>query len=152
MKFLVNRQDLGNRIMGYIVYDSISKEFNGYTEKQIASMLKGEIPVMGFVLSEDDTLQLDGEGFKTKNYMVRTGINGIKPMSENDALSTMFYVVVGTAVENGKSVYEVVNSKYARYTINESKLKSLLEFGAVQGGAYLDEKGKLSICPTSQTA
>lgn len=144
MRYLINREDLGSRTTGYIVYCDKTKKFYGMTEKQIVSLLKTGEAVRGFVLANDETLQLDEQGFKTSNYMVRTGINSLRPLNENNTLSNIFYVVVGTETKNGKTLYEVVNSRYGRSTISEDKLKSFLEFGAIQGGACLD-KGMIQV-------
>ena len=90
---------------------------------------------------------MDNEGFKTKNYMVRSGINSLAPAVETDMPANMMYVVVGMKkVQGGESVYEVISSRYARVEMPESKIKMLLEFGCIQGGVYFDSKGKLMIC------
>ena len=144
-KYLLNRVDLGKRTVGYEVYISETKEIMGYTEKQIKDMLRSQERVYGFTLDADDSLQLDKEGFHTCNIMVKTGINGLRPLVLSSSAVYMIYVLVG--VHKGKeTVYEVVNSRFARTNISESRLKALLEFGGICGGAYLDGKGKIAIC------
>lgn len=145
MKFLINREDLGNRTTGYVVYNDCTKEFVGITEKQIVSILNTGEQVQGFILEEGGKLTLDKEGFHTTNYMVRTGVNTLRPAYELEAMSNLFYVVVGSANGKNGTMYEVVNSRYARVTITQAKLMGLLEFGAVQGGAYLDN-GTVQVC------
>lgn len=147
MKYMVVREDLGRRVTGYIFYDRDSKGFVGMTEKAIkAALTKGE-KLYGLTLDSENNIAMDTEGFKTKNYMVRSGINGLEPAVESDCMANIMYVVVGMKREQGKeNVYEVVNSRYARLEMPESKIKMLLEFGCIQGGVYLDSKGKLVVC------
>ncbi len=147
MKYMVNREDLGKRTVGFMLYDADSKGFTGMTEKAIkASLSKGE-KLYGLTLDAEGNIILDTEGFKTKNYMVRSGINSLSPAFETDCPANIMYVVVGMRkVQGGENVYEVVNSRYARLDMPEGKVKMLLEFGAVQGGVYLDNKGKLVTC------
>ncbi len=146
MKYMVNREDLGKRTVGFMFYDSDSKSFTGMTEKQIKTSLgKGE-KLYGLVLDAENNIIMDSEGFKTNNYMIRSGINTLVPAVETDCPANMMYVVVGMKkVQGGENVYEVVNSRYARLEMTETKVKMLLEFGCVQGGVYLS-KGKLVPC------
>lgn len=146
MKYLVNREDLGKRTTGYVFYDADTKGFVGMTEKQIkASLSKGE-KLYGLTLDSEGNITMDTENFKTSNYMVRSGINNLVPAVETDMPANMMYVVVGKKVqEGGEAVYEVVNSRYARLEMMESKVKMLLEFGCIQGGVYLEGK-KLKVC------
>lgn len=146
MKYLVNREDLGRRVIGYTFYDADSKGITGLTEKQIKDTLKKGERLYGLVLDSDNNIVMDTEGFKTKNYMVRSGINSLEPVVKTDMPANMMYVVVGMRkVQGGENVYEVVNSRYARLEMLESKVKMLLEFGCIQGGVYLDGK-KLVTC------
>lgn len=145
MKYLVNRVDLGKRTMGYEIYVSETKEFIGMTEKQIKDGIGVGIAVNGFILNADGDLVLDNESFKTSNIMVKTGIGNLKPLHKTDCVASAFYVVVGVKKAE-MAVYEVISSRHGRVEITEAKLKALLELGAIQGGAYLDNKGKIAIC------
>lgn len=144
-KYLINRVDLGKRVTGYKVYASETKEIIGLTEKQIKDMLGKGDRVYGFILDAECGLQLDKEGFHTSNIMVESGISTLRPAELTDSAANVLYVVV--AVNKGKddTTYEVVNSRYGRTTITESKLKALCEIGCVSGGVYTDRKGKLVI-------
>lgn len=147
MRYMVNREDLGKRVTGYVFYDADSKGFTGLTEKQIKDTLNKGERLYGLALDTDGNIIMDTENFKTKNYMVRSGINSLAPAVETDMPANMMYVVVGMKkVQGGESVYEVISSRYARVEMPESKVKMLLEFGCIQGGVYFDGKGKLAIC------
>lgn len=147
MRYMINREDLGKRVTGYMFYDADSKGFTGLTEKQIKDTLgKGE-QLYGLALDTEGNIIMDAENFKTKNYMVRSGINSLAPAVDSDMPANMMYVVVGMKkVQGGENVYEVISSRYARLDMQESKVKMLLEFGCIQGGVYLDGKGKLVTC------
>ena len=146
MKYMVGREDLGKRTTGYVFYDADSKGFMGMTEKAIKDTLgKGE-KLYGLTLDSENNIVMDTEGFKTKNYMVRSGINSLAPAVEGDCMANIMYVVVGMRkVQGGENVYEVISSRYARLEMPESKVKMLVEFGCIQGGVYM-EKGKLVTC------
>ena len=142
-KYLVNREDLGKRVTGYIVYNSGSKEFIGMTEKQVKDSVSSGEGIKGFVLDEGGNLALDNEGWKISNYMVRSGIGSLRPVNEFDGgIVNLMFVVVGFDKAKG---YEVVNSRYARVWVSEERVKLLLEMGAIQGGAYMNGK-KLALC------
>lgn len=146
-KYLVNREDLGKRVIGYMVYNSCSKDFIGMTEKQVKDSIKNGVPVYGVILAEDGALQLDKEGFHTMNYMVKTGINTLTPAFDYNGMTNIFYIVVDSYKDDkNQTMYEVVNSRYGRTKVTEQKLKVLLEIGAIQGGVYLDKKNKLVLC------
>lgn len=145
MKYLVNREDLGKRVTGYIFYDGDSKGFIGLTEKQIKDTLgKGE-RLYGLVLNADGEISMDKDGWHTNNYMVRSGINSLTPAVEADCAANIFYVVVGARKEQNEIIYEAVNSRYARVELPEGKVKMLCEFGCIQGGVYMDGD-KLKAC------
>lgn len=149
MRYMVTREDLGKRTTGFMFYDADSKGFVGMTERAIRDALSKGERLFGLDLN-DGNIVMDTEGFKTKNYMVRSGINKLAPAVESDNMANIFYVVVGVRKEQGENVYEVVNSRYARLEMNESKIKMLIEFGALQGGVYV-ENGQVKVCDGVQT-
>jgi len=144
---MVNREDLGNRVVGQICYNSDTKEFIGLTNKQVKDVLGKGDKIYGFILDSEGEIVLDENGWKISNYMVRSGINTLRPANELDeSIVNVMYVVVGVKrVKGGEDVYEVINSKYARVEMPESKVRLLLELKAIQGGVYMDGK-KLAVC------
>lgn len=60
-KYLVNSETLGNRLTGYMFYESKTKEFIGMTEKAILTALKNGEVLNGFKLNGEE-LELDTEG------------------------------------------------------------------------------------------
>ena len=142
-KALINREDLGKRTTGFIVYNGNSKEFIGLSEKQVKDCIANGEGVKGFILDEAGELALDRDGWKITNYMVRSGINTLRPLNEFDgSIVNVMYTAVGFDKSKG---YEVVNSRYARVWMDETKVKLFLELGAIQGGVYMDSK-KLCLC------
>lgn len=144
--YLINRVDLGKRITGYEVYSSDTKEIIGLTEKQVKSLLTSGNALYGFTLDDNGELQLDRDGFHTKNYMIKTGIGRLKPFKESTSAVNVFYVLVSVQRGTESTTYEVVSSRFSRICITEEKLKALLEFGCLTGGCYLDREGKVVIC------
>lgn len=143
-KYLVNSETLGNRLTGYMFYESKTKEFIGMTEKAILTALKNGEVLNGFKLN-DEELELDTEGFHQTNLLARSGINTYTAVVESDCPVNNFYTVVKVMKENNKTVYEVISSRHGRTDITEEKLKIYLEMGIIQGGAWLDSKGKINI-------
>lgn len=145
MKYLVNREDLGKRVTGYIFYDADTKGFTGLTEKAVRDTLTKGDHLYGLTLGADGEITMDKDGWHTNNYMVRSGINSLSPVVESDCAANIFYVVVGIRRDLDEVMYEVINSRYARLEMTESKVKMLCEFGCVQGGVYLENE-ELKVC------
>lgn len=150
--YLVDAMYLGNRLIGYEVYESKSMGFIGMTEKQIIDKLNRDEKVYGFWLKNDveaakEVLELDEEGFSMKNLQVKSGVNTLTWLkeSENNDINIGLIVVKVINEKNKKPVYETVNARHARVTYEESKLKMLIELGAMVAGVRL-EKNKLTVC------
>ena len=43
MRYMINREDLGKRVTGYMFYDADSKGFTGLTEKRTAVPNQGHL-------------------------------------------------------------------------------------------------------------
>lgn len=141
--YLINRIDIGKRTTGYKIYVSETKEIYGLTEKQMKRLLNRGNKVYGFILDQEGNLQLDREGFHTRNIMIESGINRLRPLVLS-GIASEFYVVV--AVYKNNMTYEVVSSRYGRTCISESRLKDLYEINSISGGVYFGKEGNLMIC------
>ena len=82
-KFVATREDLGNRLVGFTLYESRSKEFIGMTEKAIITAIKNGEVINGFKLVEEK-LELDNEGFHQTNLMAHSGINNYNAVIESE--------------------------------------------------------------------
>ncbi len=145
-RYLVNAESLGKRLIGYQIYHSDTKEIVGYTEKQVLRTLREGKVIHGFILAEDE-YALDGEGFHTTNIMMRTGMNNLKPLFELEYPMNQLYVVIKQIKQKGKNSFEVINSRYGRTVLSEEMIRTYLEMGIISGGVYLDDKGKMVVCP-----
>ena len=146
--YLTNGNFLGQRLIGYEFYDSKSKGFVGMTEKQVISKLKNNEKVYGFVLGTEDekeVLKLDAENFNMSNLQLKTGVNSLSWMNEEDVSDMNMELIVVAVSGDKKKVYETVNARHARVTYSESKLKMLIEIGVPVAGVKL-EKNKLVVC------
>ena len=148
--YLVDAMHLGNRLIGYEVYESKSMGFMGMTEKQILDKLNRNEKVYGFRIKNDveaakEVLELDEEGFNMKNLQVKSGVKTLTWLKENDNNDINIGLIVVKIIneKNKKPVYETVNARHARVTYEESKLKMLIELGAMVAGVKL-EKIRLS--------
>ena len=146
--YLTNGNFLGQRLIGYEVYDSKSKGFVGMTEKQVITKLKNNEKVYGFILGEEDgkeVLKLDVEGFNMGNLQLKTGVNSLSWMNEDSGSDMNMELIVVAASGDKKKVYETVNARHARMEYTEDKLKMMLEIGVPVAGVRL-EKNKLVAC------
>lgn len=147
--YLVDGSYLGQRLIGFEVYDSKTKGFLGLTEKQITDKLKRNERVYGIKLGEEDGREvplLDEEGFHMTNLQIKTGVNGLSWWLDSmDADINIALIVVAVKNEKGKRVFETVNARHARVDYSEEKLKLLLELGIPVAGIKI-EKNKLVVC------
>lgn len=146
--YLVNGNVLGKRLVSYEVYESRTKGFTGYSEKQIMDRLKHGEKIYGFKIAkgaEGDTLELD-ESFHMVNVQLKSGVNTLsflKEMTECDINTEL--IVVAAFTDSGKRVYETVNARHARVAYSEGKLRMMMELGVPVAGVWMS-KGKLTIC------
>lgn len=148
--YLTNANYLGQRLIGYDFYDSNSKGFIGFSEKQVVDKLNHGDRVYGFRLKKDgesgkEMPELDMEGFNMTNLQVRSGVNSLSWLSETDNNDMNIGLIVVSVSGDKKKVYETVNARHARVEYTEEKLKMLLELGAMVAGVRL-EKNKLVPC------
>lgn len=144
--YLTNGNFLGQRLIGYDCYDSKSKGFIGMTEKQLIDKLKKGERVYGFTLGTEDEkekLVLDADGFGMRNLQLKTGVNNLSWMNEDEGSDmNMALVVVAVRGDKNKKVYETVNARHARVEYEEAKLRMMMEIGVPVAGIKL-EKNKL---------
>ena len=146
--YLSNGNFLGQRLIGYDFYDSKSKGFVGLTEKQVMTKLKNNEKVYGFVLGDEDgkeVLKLDAEGFNMGNLQLKTGVNSLSWMNEDNGSDMNMELIVVAVSGDKKKVYETVNARHARVEYSEDKLKMMLELNVPVAGVRL-EKNKLVVC------
>lgn len=146
--YLTNGNFLGQRLIGYDFYDSKSKGFVGMTEKQVITKLKNNEKVYGFVLGTEDEkeiLKLDTEGFNMSNLQLKTGVNSLSWLNEDNGSDMNMELIVVAVSGDKNKVYETVSARHARVSYEESKLRMMLELGVPVAGVKL-EKNKLVVC------
>lgn len=145
--FVINEQRLGKRSEGYQCYNAKDFSIEGYTAKDIKNLINTGNTVYGFILNKEGELELDKNFITSGIIMVKSGINTLKPIDDTiDCNMTVLYTVVRQFKGvGGKNEYEVINSKFARTTISEERLKLLIELNSVNG-ASVNDKGKINIC------
>lgn len=144
--YLTNGNFLGQRLIGYDCYDSKSKGFIGMTEKQVIDKLKKGERVYGFTLGTEDEkekLVLDADSFGMTNLQLKTGVNNLSWMYEDEGSDmNMALVVVAVRGDKNKKFYETVNARHARVEYEETKLRMMVELGVPVAGIKL-EKNKV---------
>lgn len=147
--YLVNGNTLGKRLISFEVYDSKSKGFLGFSEKQLMDKLKKGENVYGLKLVKDgesEKLQLDAEGFNMTNLQLKSGVNTLSFLTEMaDCDINAALIVVATFTENGKRGYETVNARHARVVFSESKLKMMADLGIPVAGVKI-AKNRITVC------
>lgn len=146
--YLTNGNFLGQRLIGYDMYESKSKGFVGMSEKQIINRLKAGERVYGFVLGSEndkDVLLLDADNFNMTNLQIKSGVNTLSWSDEDSGSDMNIGLIVVSVSGDKKKVYETVNARHARVEYSEEKIKMLLELNVPVAGVKL-EKNKLIIC------
>lgn len=146
--YLVDGMYLGNRLIGYEVYSPKGHDFIGMTEKQIISKLKKGERVYGVVLGtegEKEVLELDAEGFNMSNLQIKSGVNTLSWLDEDNGSDMNMELIVVAVSGDKKKVYETVNARHARVEYSEDKLKMMMELGVPVAGVRM-EKNKLVVC------
>lgn len=146
--YLTNGNFLGQRLIGYDMYESKSKGFVGMSEKQIINKLKAGERVYGFVLGSEndkDVLLLDADNFNMTNLQIKSGVNTLSWSDEDNGSDMNIGLIVVSVSGDKKKVFEAVNARHARVEYSEDKLKMMMELGVPVAGVKL-EKNKLIIC------
>ncbi len=146
--YLTNGNFLGQRLIGYDMYESKSKGFVGMSEKQIINKLKAGERVYGFVLGSEndkDVLLLDADNFNMTNLQIKSGVNTLSWSDEDSGSDMNIGLIVVSISGDKKKVFEAVNARHARVEYSEDKLKMMMELGVPVAGVKL-EKNKLIIC------
>lgn len=146
--YLVDGMYLGNRLIGYEVYSPKGRDFVGMSAKQIINKLKVGERVYGFVLGtegEEDVLKLDVEGFNMTNLQIKTGVNNLSWLNEENGSDMNMELIVVAVSGDKKKEYETVNARHARVTYSEEKLRMMIELNVPVAGVKL-EKNKLVVC------
>lgn len=135
-KVAVLRTMLGNREIGFELWNKDKGEVVEMTAKEIkAALLKGD-PIHGLVVGEDEELALD-KNFFMRNLMEHRHVNNYTPMIEDEnCVANVAYIVIGKA----DSGYEIISTKWERKVVTEDMLKMFLSMGLVFGGAKLENE------------
>ena len=147
----INNLRLGTRELGWELYSLPKGEILEFTSKQLRDIIKagrdgkGKDEVYGLKIGENGFDLVFDEEFFTSNMMYKVHIGTLTPMAEMDCLVNLFYIVIGTHVQHGEVMYDVISSRFERTAFNEDKLRTLLEMGVISGGAKLDENGKIVV-------
>lgn len=144
-KTVINRMDLGNRVTGYEMFNSATGEIVGFSPKQVKDNIE---EIRGLKVDETTgEIELDDKFFM-KNLIIKTGINTTTPLFEEECIANVLFTLIGMKKEGNTTSYEIINSRFKREWIPESKLKALIEVGMIQGGCDINAKGKLVIAPS----
>lgn len=139
-KAIINRVDLGKRVVGYELYSYDSEEILGLTVSQIKALVDSGEKVLG-VRFEGKELLLDG--VHTRNIMVKTGIGNFRPLVPDESLAaTIIYTVLAFDAKQG--LYETINSRFGKRWVSEESLRICSGFTCVNGITF--EDGKVKLC------
>ena len=148
---VINNLRLGTRELGWELYSLPKGEILEFTSKQLRDIIKGykegKDEVYGLKIGENGFDLVFDESFFTTNMMYKVHIGSLTPMAETESMINLFYIVIGTHVEHGEVMYDVISSRFERTSFNGEKLRALLEMGVISGGAKLDENGKIVVAP-----
>ena len=151
--YLTNANYLGTRLIGYEAYESKTRGFVGFSEKQAIDRLGHGDRIYGFRIKEDETgkeiLELDEEGFNMTNLQVKSGVNNLGWLKEMDGDMNIGLIVVSVTGDR-KKMYETVNARHARVAYDEGRIRMMMELGIPVAGVRL-EKNKIVACEGVET-
>ena len=137
MRVVIRKELLGAREQGWSVWTG--KDVQELTSKQIKDIIKaGKEKICGLKIGESGELELDGEGFFTRNLMEHRMCNNFKPMFEEDSVANMMYTVIGSHDENGSTVYNCISNRFEQAKLTELEVKTYIKIGIISSGAKLD--------------
>lgn len=137
MRVVIRKELLGAREQGWSVWTG--KDVQELTSKQIKDIIKaGKEKICGLKIGGTGELELDGEGFFTRNLMEHRMCNNFKPMFEEDSVANMMYTVIGSHDENGSTVYDCISNRFEQAKLTELEVKTYIKIGIISSGAKLD--------------
>lgn len=143
MRVAVLREMLGNRELCWTLWNG--KEVMELTARQIKDCIKKGNQICGLMIGKSGELEFDKNGFFTTNIMEHRHCGNYVPMVTNECVANLFYIVIGSHIENGVVVYDCISTKFEQTIITESDLRAYLKIGIVSGGARLNEKEEIEI-------
>ena len=133
-KVVVLRTMLGNREIGWELWNKDKGEVVEMTSKEIKNSPLKDDPIYGLSVGEDGELGLDKKFFMV-NLMEHRHVNNYTPMVEDEnCVANVAYIVTGKAGTG----YEIISTKWERKTVTEEMLKMFMSMGLVFGGAKLE--------------
>ena len=143
MRVVVRRECLGNREQCWSLWSG--KDVTEYTGNQIKNMIKSGQKVCGLTL-KDNELVPDAEGFFTTNIMEHRYCGNYTPMIENEnVMSNVFYIVIGSHEEKGVVYYDCISTKFEQASFEQSDAKAYIKLGIISGGARLGADDKIEL-------
>ena len=143
MRVAVRREMLGAREQAFSLWNG--KEVMEYTGNQIKSLIKSGQKVCGLAL-KDNELVPDAEGFFTTNIMEHRYCGNYTPMIENEnVMSNVFYIVIGSHEEKGVVYYDCISTKFEQTSFEQSDAKAYIKLGIISGGARLGADDKIEL-------
>lgn len=137
MRVVIRKELLGAREQGWSIWTG--KDVQELTSKQIKDIIKaGKEKICGLKIGESGELELDGEGFFTRNLMEHRMCNNFKPMFEEDSMANMMYTVISSREENGSIVYDCISNRFEQAKLSEMEVKTYIKIGIISSGAKLD--------------
>lgn len=145
MRIVVVREMLGTRETGWGLYDG--RQLMEKTSKEIKDLIKSGKKVCGLTLDKDGELVMDKEGFFCRNILEHRHCGNYKPMVEEDFSANLFYIVIGSHIENEKTVYDCISTRFERLTLTEEDVRAYLRVGVISAGCRLGADNKIELAP-----
>uniref|UniRef100_UPI0040565A7C hypothetical protein n=1 Tax=Acetatifactor sp. TaxID=1872090 RepID=UPI0040565A7C len=137
MRVVIRKELLGAREQGWSVWTG--KDVQELTSKQIKDIIRaGKEKICGLKIGESGELELDREGYFTRNLMEHRMCNNFKPMFEEDSMANMMYTVIGCCEEAGSKVYDCISNRFEQAKLTELEVKTYIKIGIISSGAKME--------------
>lgn len=132
-KVVVLRTMLGEREIGWELWNRDKGEVVEMTSNEIKKALSKGDPIYGLTVGENGELVLDNKNFFMTNLFEHRHVNNYKPMVD-DTVANVAYIILGKVGNE----YEVISTKWQKTTVTEDTLRVYISMGLVFGGAKLE--------------
>ena len=127
-----------------VTAEKVSGKIDTYIEQLVAQFTADSAAAGYRNLYVSYDVVTDTENWFTTNMMNKVHTNTLIPMVEDDCLSNLFYIVIGTHKEKNETMYDVISSRYERTSFSAEKVKTLLDMKFISAGAK-EENGEIIV-------
>ena len=140
VKVVIRREMLGAREQSWSCWTGKQGGIRELKASEIKREIRNGKRVYGLMIGEDGELQLDADGFFTRNVMEHRQSDNFRFMLQDDdcGVGSIALVCVGSHIVNGRVMYDCINNRFGLEELAQEDMRVYLRLGIVCSGAKLD--------------